>query len=410
MLDIITCAATHGYGPLLSQESSIHGQYYTAVNNYKKHFLREPVGTWVPECAYRPAYKWKNPLTNGKEYFRPGVEYFLSRNNLKYFFIDTPLLMGTTVSQSQGSSEQSTALQQIYDQFKKQTKVSKKSLAARTTLEPYLVYSKEAQNPVAFFTREESTGILVWSGIYGYPGSSCYLDFHKKHYADKKGGGSGLRYWRVLHPKADLGAKTLYDINEIPAKLNENGMHFHEAVKKVLRGYKDKTGKTGMLVSPYHAELFGHWWFEGIWWIGRLVRMFAQDDEIEMTHCREYFQNNGMPTQSIELPEGSWGAQGGHAIWINKDTTWTWEHIYEIEPIIEDLVTKHINNPNQMLQRSLKQLCRENLIMQASDWQFLISTWSARDYAEQRMGYLYNCIKRLIQYVNNLANGVNLSL
>ena len=126
MLDIITCAATHGYGPLLSQESSIHGQYYTAVNNYKKHFLREPVGTWVPECAYRPAYKWKNPLTNGKEYFRPGVEYFLSRNNLKYFFIDTPLLMGTTVSQSQGSSEQSTALQQIYDQFKKQTKVSKK--------------------------------------------------------------------------------------------------------------------------------------------------------------------------------------------------------------------------------------------------------------------------------------------
>ena len=61
-----------------------------------------------------------------------------------------------------------------------------------------------------------------------------------------------------------------------------------------------------------------------------------------------------------------------------------------------------------MLQRSLKQLCRENLIMQASDWQFLISTWSARDYAEQRMGDLYNCIKRLIQYVNNLANGVNL--
>ena len=58
---------------------------------------------------------------------------------------------------------------------------------------------------------------------------------------------------------------------------------------------------------PYDAELFGHWWFEGIWWIGRLVRMFAQDDEIEMTHCREYFQNNGMPTQSIELPEGSWG-------------------------------------------------------------------------------------------------------
>ena len=51
------------------------------------------------------------------------------------------------------SSEQSTALQQIYDQFKKQTKVSKKSLAAGPTLEPYLVYSKEAQNPVAFFTR-----------------------------------------------------------------------------------------------------------------------------------------------------------------------------------------------------------------------------------------------------------------
>jgi 1,4-alpha-glucan branching enzyme len=45
----------------------------------------------------------------------------------------------------------------------------------------------------------------------------------------------------------------------------------------------------------------------------------------------------------------------------------------------------------------LCQAGRELLLMQASDWQFLITSWTARDYAEQRFTAHYSDFKRLIQ-------------
>jgi len=406
VLDIITCGATHGYSPLLSHESSIHGQFYTAVKNYKKHFHKEPTGTWLPECAYRPGYSWKKPVGEGNAYPRPGVEKFLSRNNISYFFIDTPLLVG---GMSQGVyAERFPLLKQLWENFNKQYKEAKSEFP-RSPFEPYLVSTEDAEKPVAFFTRDENTGILVWSGEHGYPGSECYLDFHKKHYKDAMGGGSGLRYWKVTGAKVDLGSKQLYDINVISNKLDENAGHFKEAVKGVLRNYKNaNNGKTGMLCAPYDAELFGHWWFEGVWFINRLVRFFAMDQEVEMVHCRNFLETNGMPEKTVQIPEGSWGAQNGHYIWLNKDNTWTWEKIYEIEPLVEELVTKYHDSENSDIIRILKQICRENLIMQASDWQFLISTWSARDYAENRFSQHYEDIKRLVGLVQKAATGQKL--
>jgi 1,4-alpha-glucan branching enzyme len=135
-IEITTCAATHGYAPLLSKESSIHAQFYTAVNNYKKHFGREPIGTWIAECAYRPGYEWKKPIGGGKAFYRPGTEKFLSRNGLKYFFIDSPLLLGGV---SQGVyAGRFPLLKQLWDQFVKQYKEEKINFT-RDPLEHYLI-------------------------------------------------------------------------------------------------------------------------------------------------------------------------------------------------------------------------------------------------------------------------------
>ena len=92
IIEIITCAATHGYLPLLSQDYSIENQIKIGIQNYKKHFQRNPIGIWLPECAYRPAYNWKNPIfTDEDEYARKGVEEILNKNGVKYFVIDTPV-------------------------------------------------------------------------------------------------------------------------------------------------------------------------------------------------------------------------------------------------------------------------------------------------------------------------------
>ena len=61
MFEIITCAATHGYLPLLSRDESIHLQLAAAVATHTRHFGRAPRGIWLPECAYRPRYEWTAP-------------------------------------------------------------------------------------------------------------------------------------------------------------------------------------------------------------------------------------------------------------------------------------------------------------------------------------------------------------
>jgi 1,4-alpha-glucan branching enzyme len=404
-LDITTCAATHGYAPLLSHESSINAQFKVAVDNYKKHFHQAPLGTWLAECAYRPSYQWKRPVGGGESIDRPGVEKFLSKNGLKYFYIDTALLMGGV---SQGVyAARFPLLKALWEQFEAQYREVKSDFP-RNPLEPYLLASKDAKNPVTIFTRDENTGILVWSGEHGYPATGgAYLDFHKKHYKDSMGGGSGLRYWKITSPKADLGAKMQYYMPDIEDLLNQNAGHFKEAVKGVLKEYKDKSGKVGFLIAPYDAELFGHWWFEGVWFINRLVRYFAMDNEVEMTHCRDYLEKNGLPDKTVQIVEGSWGQGSSHFIWLNKENTWTWEKIYEIEDLIEPIINKYHKRSEPELQRMMKQLCRENLILQASDWQFLISTWSARDYAENRLQLHYENCKRIASMIERFANGKN---
>src|SRR5262249_29866705 len=54
-LELITCAGTHGYLPLLcSEPSTVRAQVLTAVQEHQRIFGQAPRGMWVPECAYYP--------------------------------------------------------------------------------------------------------------------------------------------------------------------------------------------------------------------------------------------------------------------------------------------------------------------------------------------------------------------
>lgn len=393
LIDIITCGATHGYSPLLSRDSSINAQFSTAVENYKKHFGRTPTGVWLPECAYRPGYRWKNPLNPNEEEDRPGVEYFLAKNGLKYFFIDTALLLG---GKSQGVyAERFPLLKELWKNFASQYKEIPTNFE-KSPYEPYLVSSTSAEEPVAFFTRDEKTGILVWSGEHGYPGCGEYLDFHKKHYP------GGLRYWKVTNAKADLGDKMLYYPQDIPHKLDENADHFVDTIKQILRDYKAKTGKMGLITAPYDCELFGHWWFEGPWWLNRILKRLESDPEIILTNTRLFIEENP-PDKTVQIIEGSWGQGSSHWVWLNDWTTWTWKKVYECEAKSEQLISKYYNTKNPDLERVLKQMARELLLLESSDWQFLISTWSARDYAEQRVALHFENFNRIYNIALALA-------
>ena len=73
-IEIISSGATHGYLPLLGKEETVNAQLKAGQAIFQKHFGREhSKGIWLPELAYRPGYKWKNPIT-GEEIEREGVD------------------------------------------------------------------------------------------------------------------------------------------------------------------------------------------------------------------------------------------------------------------------------------------------------------------------------------------------
>ncbi len=56
------------------------------------------------------------------------------------------------------------------------------------------------------------------------------------------------------------------------------------------------------------------------------------------------------------------------------------------------------------MKKILKQLARELLLLESSDWQFLITTWSARDYAENRVALHYENFNRLYDMASKYGN------
>lgn len=401
-IEIITCAATHGYFPLLSQDTSLQAQTKMAVRSYTRLFGRAPRGMWLPECAYRPRYTWTPPVSSKagrRPYLRKGTEEFLAENGIQYFMIDAHLLKG---GKAIGVYLQRfEALRKLWGAFSSQYQTLPED-EEKTPHQAYRVSSNgNTTNPVAVLTRDPETAAQVWSGEHGYPGDGNYLDFHKKHFPGRH------RYWRVTSSKADLADKLEYDPKSAAVRIPENAAHFVKLVQDRLKIEFQKTGKPGILCAPFDTELFGHWWFEGPQFLYHVLKGIAETSEesgVKLATGSE-FLDSVKPEKTIAIPEGSWGEGGFHYIWLNEWTQWTWKHIYDAEVELQELIEEYGNNPDTRIQEVLKQCARELLLLQESDWQFLISTWSARDYAEMRLIQHHQNFVRLTLLVEHLAKG-----
>lgn len=377
LIEIITCGATHGYMPLLGTDESVRAQVRTAVQTHTRHLGRHPRGIWAPECGYRPAGFWNYPIsfadgTPAPEGFdRIGVEQALSESDIEFFFVDTHLV------------EQGHRVPSPYELLNGQVPIDELTVAMthhghRSLYQPYYVdgpYDKRYATTI--FPRDPRTGIQVWSGDSGYPGDGVYLDFHKKRWP------GGHRYWRVTGPKVDMGDKLPYYPQEAAERVKSHASHFVHLVYEALKsGLNDAIPP--ILCSPFDAELFGHWWFEGPLWLEAIARtLHDYDTGIGMISCSEYldlYPRAGF----IAMAEGSWGAGGHNEVWMNPDTSWTYTHIYPAELYTREVATAGLWRESQMATRIMKQLCRELLLLESSDWQFLITTGAARDYAEAR--------------------------
>jgi 1,4-alpha-glucan branching enzyme len=364
IIEIATCAATHGYLPLLGQDESIELQLRTAVESYKRHFGRLPKSIWLPECAYRPGYQTEEGL------LRPGLESFLAKHGLLVFFAETHMLEGGNpvgVAAGEAIGPYGAVTRRYLVPFEA-TFVDHHA----TTFQPYFVSGAE----VAVIARNNRTGLQVWSADSGYPGDFDYREFHKKD------GQSGLQYWRVTGADVDLGAKDTYHPEWAANKVQQHADHFADLVQQELATYQAETGNFGIVSANFDTELFGHWWFEGVDWLEAVLRRLAQSDSVQLTTASNFVSEHP-PQLALSLPEGSWGAGGTHFVWDNADTHWMWPVIYEAEARLTEAVSK--NPAARGLKRQfLDQAARELLLLQSSDWPFLVTTGQAREYAIQR--------------------------
>ncbi|HUV95253.1 MAG TPA: 1,4-alpha-glucan branching protein domain-containing protein [Anaerolineae bacterium] len=371
-LEIIACAATHAYLPLLDRDSSIYGQLRAGVESYKRHFGRAPRAAWLPECAYRSAYIEKDGT------LRPGLEEFLACLGITCFFVETHGIEG---GRPVGKAAGDVGLGP-YGMIKRRYVIPVADQVASTTGTTFAAYHIVGSDkgltdpPVAVIGRNERTGQQVWSADLGYPGDADYREFHKK---DHK---SGLQYWRVTGPGTDLGDKDHYHPDWAEHKVGQHVRHFASLVEQLVQDYHSDSGRYGIVSANYDTELLGHWWFEGIDWLKGVLRTLAASQVVDLTTASEYICENE-PDQVIAVPESSWGTGGTHWTWDNPETHWMWEPIHEAELRMEHLVDLYPNSEGD-LQALLNQAARELLLLQSSDWPFLVTTGQARQYAVER--------------------------
>ena len=396
-VEIITCAATHGYLPLLSRDESIHMQLRTAVETHKRHFGVAPRGIWLPECAYRPRYEWTPPTgreRGGHRRMRAGIEELLAAHGLEYFVADSHLV----------AAGEPVFLYRDYIPMRKETVEPSPAIPvneARSPYAPYRVASRGGNGSAIAFIRDPKTTLQVWSRDHGYPGEYAYLEFHKKHFP------GGLRFWRITDSKGDLGTKILYDPKLAAEKAGLQATHFAGLVRETSEAATKADGRPALICSPYDAELFGHWWFEGPVWLEHVARDMARAGVTPVTLGEAL--TIVPPRATLSLPEGSWGEGGDHRVWLNRETEWTWDRVYSAEAEwVEHLAAGVGGHPD--LARVLAQATRELLLLEASDWQFLITTGAARDYAERRVAEHYAEFKRLSEMANTLRGGEPLSV
>ena len=375
-VELLTSAATHAYLPLLLNDSSIRAQLSVGLHISERHLGIRPTGLWLPECAYRPAVAgWRPPVFPGGAHAvdsvdRPGLEAAIAPLGLSHFFVDTHLIARAVpiAFQEAGALVSTSAALAYWDTAR----------AWGSPLEPVTLARAEGDSAgLAAFGRHPRVSEQVWSGVIGYPGSGEYLEFHRKH------PDSGLRYHRVTSHQTPMADKAAYDPAAVAGKVYEHAQHFCRVIRQLLADHAARTGRAGTIVAPFDAELFGHWWFEGPQFLADVLLTLAHDGSVEVVTPQQVLIDTP-PDKLVTLPEGSWGAGGGHDVWLNDQTRWLWETEYRCETRFADLLGRLPWRAGGVVAGHLQRCARELLLLQSSDWPFVIHSQGGVDYAITR--------------------------
>jgi len=343
-VELITCGATHGFLPLLrSQPSAVRAQVGVAADAYERAFGRRPAGLWLPECGYFP-----------------GIEEVLAEEGIRYFFVEAHGLLNATPAPK------------------------------------YAVLAPlSAGKDVAAFGRDPSTSRIVWSADEGYPGDPWYRDFYRDIGFDldfdiikpfildgETRVATGFKYHRITGATDD---KLVYEPERARERAAEHAGDFVSRVRRIVESAAPRMDRPPIVVAPYDAELFGHWWFEGPQWLDYVIRKLAFDqDVVALATAGDDLDRHPDPQPAQPVPS-SWGDQGYNDFWLNPGNDWIYPHLHDAAARMQNLARTHTGaETGTLLARALAQAARSLLLAQASDWAFIMKTGTNVEYAYGR--------------------------
>jgi 1,4-alpha-glucan branching enzyme len=390
-VQLLTSNATHAYMPLLVSDESARAQMSAGAATSERHLGRKSRGMWLPECAYRPAIEaWKPAVLWHDPRYRPGVEKYAADVGIDHFFVDTHSIanakpLGTL---DHGAFNAASESQVHWDKHR----------AWLSPMAPFAVSSTPGMPRCFAMARHPGVSEQVWSNIVGYPSSGAYLDFHHRH------GHGGLRYHSITEKNLDAAKKKHYAPELAFVKLYKDAKHFCQTIREALAEHEKQFGRPGVVTATFDAELFGHWWHEGMSFLRAIIYIFTRDKSVKLVTAEEALEQYP-PSTVVRLPEGSWGKNGDHTVWLNDQTHWMWEVEYRAESRMLGQLRHLPWQTNQPVADMLKRAGRQLLLLQASDWPFAIHSKGAVDYGFQRFSGHATNFSRLCTIADSLAAG-----
>lgn len=367
-LEVMTCAATHGFLPLMKTEEALRAQLACGIREYERHMGRPPRGIWLPECG-----------------FAPGIDRLLKELGIDYFIGDTTAILNATPHPNRG----------VYAPL----------------LTPY---------GVSVFARDPESSEQVWSAERGYPGDYDYREYYRDIGWDL--GWHDLKEWEHIRPyvlpdheRVNTGIKYYritgkgthrepYRPEWARAKAAEHAGNFLFNRQRQAEYQASRLDRPPLTVSPYDAELFGHWWYEGPIFIEMLCRKLHYDQqELKLVTPSEYLAE--YPVADTGKPAASsWGRSGSAEVWLQGGNDWIYRHLHEAEQRMIRLATRHAQLADErasgsLLRRALNQAARELLLAQSSDWAFIMDSRTVVDYACRRTKDHLGCFAQLCDQI-----------
>jgi len=362
-LELLTCPATHPTLPLLADEpGALRLQLRTAVEQHRTLFGAAPAGLWLPECAWIPE-----------------LESTLLEAGIRWSVLETH------------------------------------GLQHATPRPRHAVFAPvRTSGGLSFFARDPRSARQVWSRHEGYPGDPRYREFHRDvgHDADRvyleahrhgalEPGFTGLKFHRITGPGS---AKELYRRTAALDAVQTHARHFVAGRIRSLNAAARHMDRPPVLLAPYDAELFGHWWFEGPEFLDAVAReIAAHPDDLRLTTPSRIL-SAGDPPDLAEPMASTWGEGGHFHVWLHPANAWMEVPLRRAGRRLASLAERHSRKPVSPLnERRLRQAARELLLAQSSDWPFLVAMGTAGDYPARRFRDHLAAIERLTDSVDQDA-------